>query len=242
VTSFHAITNLEAAAIQNIVPNSSVNVIPNGLDRNSEPPVGNPDEFDAAFTEVKGKFVILYLARLHQIKGGDILINAFAELVENHPNIHLVMAGRDSGFEPELRRLTTEHSLAEKVTFTGHVTGSIKESLLARANLYVLPSRSDAVGYATLEAMLAELPVVITDQCGAPDVAHSGAGIEAEATVDSIRDALDQLISNDELRLGMGKLGAKLVASNYDAEKNAERMIEFYRTVTAEHSAKLSIS
>ena len=104
---------------------------------------------------------------------------------------------------------------------------------MACADVFVLPSHSDVLGIATLEALAARLPVVITEACNFPEVAEHGAGFVVEANDKPVAEAISALLSDPGLRVRMGERGRKLVAERYTWHATASKIADLYRTLVA---------
>jgi glycosyltransferase involved in cell wall biosynthesis len=120
------------------------------------------EDFLGRFPELRGKGLLLFLGRLHQKKGCDLLIQAFA--AGHDSSMHLVMAG-PCGSEAYLSRLK---ELAAKtgapITFTGMLSGTLKWGALSAADVFVLPSHQENFGIAVVEALACATPVLISNQ------------------------------------------------------------------------------
>jgi glycosyltransferase involved in cell wall biosynthesis len=93
-------------------------------------PPGDPsrqrEAFFARWPELAGRRILLFLGRIHPKKGCDLLIEAFARISAQHPDLHLVMAGPDqAGWRDELRQRAASLGLA-RVTWTGMLAGDFK--------------------------------------------------------------------------------------------------------------------
>lgn len=115
--------------------------------------------------EVGSRAVILYLSRLHPMKGCDLLIRAFQSVLAAHPNLHLVIAGPGDGpFPEELRALSAQLDVGANVSFAGQVSRPLKNALFGCAELFALPSHCEAFPLAVVEALGNGVPVLITDK------------------------------------------------------------------------------
>src|SRR3989338_4320834 len=146
-------------------------VIPNGLDikdyeiRNQYENTKLRKDFRKKFNINKDKKIILYIGRLHPIKGFDTLIPAFAEVVKKEPKAVLVLAGLDENNykkEIELKIVNCKLKIDNEVIFTGMLVGEEKINAYQISNVFILPSYSENFGMAVAEAMYFGLPVVIT--------------------------------------------------------------------------------
>jgi glycosyltransferase involved in cell wall biosynthesis len=111
--------------------------------------------------------LILFLGRLHPIKGVDQLIPAFAHLLTMYPDAYLVVAGPDDGDLVRLRQLSIRQGLAERVFFPGGFYGNDKLAALVDADLVVLPSQYEIFGLVPFEALLCGTPVVVSSDSAA---------------------------------------------------------------------------
>ena len=134
--------------------------------------LGTREDFWNAFPPVRGKKFLLFLGRLHEKKGCEELIQAFAALrtsaLEGN-ELHLVFAGpcADENYLQRLKRLTNELSSegnALPVTFTGMLTGNPKWGAFAAAEAFVLPSHQENFGIAVVEALACGTPVLLSNQ------------------------------------------------------------------------------
>src|SRR2546429_2591492 len=103
--------------------------------------------------------IVLFLGRLHWVKGVDILIESI-HLLKDLSNVHLVIAGPDDGAERKLRSLVTEKGLNSRVTFTGFLNDTQKSQALVDSHVVVVPSRSEGFPLAPLEGLACGTPVI----------------------------------------------------------------------------------
>jgi glycosyltransferase involved in cell wall biosynthesis len=153
---------------------------------------GSAEHFAQRWPQTRGKRIVLFLARLHPKKGGDLLIEAFAELAGTDPRLHLVMAGPDGGELAGLQALAARCRVADRITWTGMLTGADKWSALSAAEVFALPSHQENFGIAVVEALACGLPVLISDKVNIwREIVDDGAGFAAgdtrEGTVETLR-------------------------------------------------------
>jgi glycosyltransferase involved in cell wall biosynthesis len=205
-------------------------VIPNGT---------NPDQFEllppreAAWERwpvLRDKKLILFMARLHPIKGLPNLIEGWRRLAKDFDDWHLVIAGPDElGMRPELERLVSDGGVAECTTFTGPAFNEDKLALLAAANIYAQPSYSEGFSMAILEAMACAFPVLITTGCSFDDVRTARAGVIAESNADSVTEGLQSLLSMDANELAAtGRRGKQLVRQRYSWTAITDQILSVY--------------
>lgn len=225
-----ALTEAEAEDYRRYGYRGTIAVIPNGV----RPPLSvSKREFLSAFPELEGKRVVLFLGRIHYKKGVYLLVDAFERIAKKHPAAQLIMAGPDSeNTLAAVRRKVTEASAGARVTFTGMLNPTMKWSALAAASVFVLPSFSEGFSVATLEALAAGVPPLISRQCYFPSVEHARAGVVVEPEVEAVAEALDRLLSAspDDLA-SMGRNGAMLARSRYSWEAVAADFKALHRWI-----------
>lgn len=174
--------------------------------------------------------------------GVDILIRAFATVhrtlqrtnPERASRLHLLIVGGGPE-EEKLRALSREVGVDRITDFTGRVPHAQVPIYLNRLDVYVAVSRADSesFGVAILEASACELPVVVSDVGGLPEVVDAdvtGMVVERE-NVEDTAEALLQLIDDSALRADMGEAGRQHVLTHYDWEENVSLMEQVYAQV-----------
>jgi len=139
------------------------------------------------------KNLILFLGRLHWIKGPDVLIRAFAKICANDPDVHLVIAGPDDGQEHILRHLANELGIESRVTFTGFLDQNDKIEAFSDAAFTVVPSRTEVFALTAVEALLCRCPVLLSSICGLSPLPPPNHGLETFRNED-IQDLAEHMI------------------------------------------------
>ncbi len=140
---------------------------------------------------------ILFLGRIHPIKGLENLIKAFAD-IKDRKGFHLIIAGDDQDpYALELKDRCKSLGMEEFINFVGHVEGHEKEKLLSESYVMVLPSHSENFGIVVIEALAQGTPV-IASQNTPWEILNS---ISPESWVpndpDSLRNALERMMNHD---------------------------------------------
>jgi glycosyltransferase involved in cell wall biosynthesis len=202
------------------------NLVANGIDANSFKELPQANNFRKHYPSLKNAIVVLFLGRLAPGKGLDLLLPAFRRLSEAFGETHLVLAGgNELDYETEVRGMLRDLGLANRVTLTGLITGQEKLAALQDADIFVMPSRSEGVSIATLEAMYMGLPVIVTDRVGiSPEVEKNLCGLVVPYDEDSLAGALQQLSMGPDRR-DMGQRGRQLVDSRYTTDTTARHLV-----------------
>jgi glycosyltransferase involved in cell wall biosynthesis len=137
---------------------------------------------------LRNKRIVLFLGRLHTKKGCDLLIDAYAKVLRNDPDWHLVIAGPDQGgLQSKLMARVHEKQLNASITWTGMIAGDVKYGAIRAAEVFVLPSHQENFGIVVAEALACATPVLITKKVNIwREVEQDGAGIVASDDFEGI--------------------------------------------------------
>jgi len=213
--------------IKRNIPLSKIFNIPNGIDLISNEPkeLYYPNNFNLT----KKKPYILFVGRLHFIKGPDLLLKAFNLIAHKIPNHNLIFAGSDDGMEKELKKEANNSRFAERIHFIGFITGSEKNNLYKNADLLVIPSRSEAMSLVVLEAALHGLESIFTDQCGLNELSKRNLGkcvkVDSNEISNSIIDHIKSKKNEKNLEL------INYVSNNFNWDKISNKYIKVFKKI-----------
>jgi glycosyltransferase involved in cell wall biosynthesis len=188
--------------------------------------------------------VVLYFGRLDARKAPDLLLKGFALAAGRLPDTTLVFAGPDFGEEQNLKKLAVTLGISSQVLFIGYVPPERRSALLASADLLALTSPGENFGNAAAEAMLAGMPVLVSEHVGiSREVAANGAGVVTSLEVEAISQALVDMLSNIDRLAAMGRVAATAARHRYDVKVVARQMSTAYEDIlTGRRSPELSWS
>ncbi|MBV9749923.1 MAG: glycosyltransferase [Acetobacteraceae bacterium] len=226
----HAVGDSEHAAIRALGLHNPVCVIPNGI---TLPHLAPPAPVWHGCLP-PGARVLLYLGRLHPKKGLATLLRAWDSVHRSVPAAqpwHLVIAGWDQGgHRADLEALVQETGAASTVHFIGPQFAAAKDATFAAADAFVLPSLSEGLPVAVLEAWSHGLPVLMTTQCNLPEGYAAGAALQMEPDTHDIAAQLRRLVLMAEAeRHAMGASGRSLVMDRFAWPTLADQMASVYR-------------
>jgi glycosyltransferase involved in cell wall biosynthesis len=176
-----------------------------------------PARLRQAYGIAKDIPILLFLSRLHYKKRPELLLQAVHHLTTQQHPCHVILAGSgEDSYLADLTQLVASLGLQSQVSFAGFVTGIDKHLLLQGSNAFVLPSYSENFGVVVAEALIAELPVVITPgvQISA-EIAAAKAGLVVEGEVMALAQVLRQLLNTPALQDELRKNGLRLAQERY---------------------------
>ncbi|MBC3845735.1 glycosyltransferase [Winogradskyella echinorum] len=219
-TIIHAITPNEKSTQKSLFPNNKIIEIPNLInyqENNSNLlPYGN------------NKPYLLYLGRLHSVKGIDLLIEAFCLINQNKYDLRI--AGSINEYKVELDKIISKYQKRNNIFFEGMVQGDKKDSLYQNAHVFILPSRAEAIGMVNLEAAMHKIPVITSWRTGLSPNWNKNGGVLIEPNIKELKTTLEEVFKWSEIdRLNNGDKLSKFVRSNYSWESRGNDWLELYK-------------
>lgn len=212
-------------------PADKVSVIPNGIE---------PDRLkcDAGKFELREKHgvgdgpMILFVGRLVQEKGIQVLLQAAPRILEKHPDATIMIAGTGY-FMDDLQRKVAELGIGNNVRFFGHADDKSLPELYKMADICVVPSLYEPFGIVALEGMAATLPTVTSDNGGLTDIIqHMENGLTTFAgDSESLAWGLLQVLDSPELAQKVGTRARAHVLEHYSWEAITTKTVAAYQDV-----------
>jgi len=194
-----------------------IQIIPNGVDLDHYTPRSS----------AKPLSTILTVGNLRAEKGHEVLLEAAARVLLAHPHLRFQMVG-DGPRRAELEALAARLCIADRVSFLGHREDV--PALLASADAFVLPSRSEAFPNSAIEAMAAGLPVVASAVGGLLDLIEPGATgllVEPNNAV-ALADAIGSLVRSPEYAAALGAAAREEVTQRYSFDRMVRAFENLY--------------
>ena len=221
------------------VDEDKIEIVPLGI---------NLEEYDnlPAYGKFRSKFnigendkLILFVGRIHEIKGLDLLLDAFNDLIvqSNEKNslenidcssIKLAIVGPDDGYLVKLEEKVKEYSLEENVIITGPLYKEEKQEALVDCDLFVIPSKYESFTTSGLEAMACSKPLVLTKNNHIHDWVDGNVGLACEDNKDSLREAIEKVLFDEELSQIFAENGNKLIKEKYNWDIINDQILEIY--------------
>ncbi len=218
----HAITSKEKDNLYKLFAHKRIEIIPNSI--------SYTDIDNYGIRKQDSEKYILFVGRLHPVKGINLLIKAFAKL--KNKEVKLKIAGPYNEYKIELEKLVNSLGIQDQVQFLGMVTGEDKLQLYKDAWVFAAPSYSEAIGMVNLEAGILSTPVITTYETGLYKEWNNEGGILINPDVEELYAKLKESLSwSEKERNEKGDRLRNFIIENYSWEKNIYKWIELYKSI-----------
>ena len=195
------------------------------------------ETFFLQYPDLREKRVFLFLSRIQEKKGCDILIRAFAKVASSNVTLHLVMAGPNQNHHQEkLEALAQRLGIANRVTWTGMLQGDVKWGAFYASEAYILTSHQENFGIAVAEALGCGVPVLISNKVNIwREIEADGAGIVNADTLAGSEETLNRWLSfNESTRHEMGIKAKQCFEQRFTVESMASSILDNIRSLLNE--------
>lgn len=199
-------------------------------------PEGNPaaqvEAFYGKLPQVRGRRYLLFLSRIHEKKGCDLLLEAFARVASSAPDLDLVVAGPDQvGLQAKLQQLAADAGIAGRVHWPGMLAGDLKWGAYRAADAFILPSHQENFGIVVVESLAAGRPVLISNQVNIwTEIQADGVGLVEEDTLEGTERLLRHWIGlSQEERDAMAARTRSTFARRYSMKNAAAKIVSVLR-------------
>jgi len=223
-----AVCEAEARILRAVgLDSKKLNLIYNGVPAPSVDLQKTQEYADKFHLDLNSQIIIGTAARLNPAKGLTYLIQAFAQLIKQHSNLVLIIAGTGE-LEQELKQQTQDLNIHNQVIFTGYINDL--PNLLELFDIFVLPSLQEACSLACAEAMTQNKAVVGSNVGGISEQVIDGeTGFIVEPKdVDHLAKKLQILIGNPELRTKFAQAGYLRYQDIFNIEKMLDKTARVY--------------
>ena len=206
-----------------------IKVIHNGVDMMDRMSLAQVRRLRSEFGVVHDEFVIGIVGSLYPVKGHAYLFHALKTVVARHPNTRLLVIGQGE-LEKTLREMVSELEIGQAVSFLG-LRDDVPR-ILSLLDLFVLPSLSEGLSVALLEAMSAGVPVIASNVGGNPEIIVSGETgyLVPPGKPEELASRILGLMSDQESTRLLGERGREWVAREYTTERMLQRYQDLYES------------
>ena len=221
----HATANSEAKNLRELGFTNPIALIPNGINL-----LDYPDYNKLPNTKRK----LLFLSRIHEKKGIELLINSWNELDTKYTKdweIEIIGSGNDEYIQ-NLKKLINKYKLNSSIVISKPIYGIQKLKKYQSSDLFVLPSYSENFGIVIAEALACKLPVITTKGVPWSELNLLGCGEWIDIGLEPLKESLKKMLlkSNEEF-LKMGTIGRNLIIEKYSMNSTAGKMNKLYQWI-----------
>lgn len=212
----------EAGRIVSLDVKAPIGIIPNGV---PAPQGADRCTLREELGISKERTVVLYLGRVHPKKGLHLWLDSWRQYsskdeIARDQAVLLVAGGfSTTEYRLEIERLAAPFISSGNIFFLGELAGSEKEVAFAAADVFLLPSESEGLPNAVLEAMARGLPAIVTEGCNLPEVAAHQAGVVVQYSRAGMERAMDWIVQSQGCFSDYGENALALVEAKFSLER-----------------------
>ena len=185
--------------------------------------------FLASQPHLNDKRIVLFLSRIQEKKGCDLLLDAFAQVAKQDARLHLLMAGPDqTGWAAGLKARAQRLGIADRISWPGMLHGDDKWGAFYAAEVFCLPSHQENFGIVVAEALACGKPVLISNKVNIwREIESDGAGFINTDTVEGTVRNLQRWLALDTAGYAaMCERARRCFAARFHIQRAAERLVE----------------
>ena len=169
-----------------------------------------------------------------ELKGCFDIPEVAKKVIARNTHVRFILAG--TGETKKLQNFVLEKDMFQYFSFPGWVKKEEKDSLLKNADIFFLPSYTEAMPMSILEAMGYGLPIVTTNVGGIPQLVDEGKNgyMTEPGNIESFAESIVKLLGNDELIYDMGRKSIEKANEKYSLEKHLEKVGRLYKNICGE--------
>lgn len=189
-------------------------------------------KFLATYPHLQGKRIALFLSRIHEKKGCDLLLDAFARVAQTDERVHVVMAGPDqAGWAEKLQTRAKALGIADRISWPGMLQGDVKWGAFYTAEIFCLPSHQENFGIVVAEALACGKPVLISNKVNIwREIEVDAAGFVDEDSVEgTVRNLQRWLRLNESSYREMSNCALRCFGQRFHISRAADRLIQIIK-------------
>jgi glycosyltransferase involved in cell wall biosynthesis len=183
--------------------------------------------------DINEQHIVLFMGRIHWIKGIDFLVESFGELAKLRNDAVLIIAGNDDGYLSTLKRMVGELKLTDKVVFTGFIGGEDRLAAMVDADVVIQTSVYEQGTGVPFEAVLCGTPIIVSKNTYASEnVKDIDAGYLVEyGNNEELAGTIQQVFENPEEGRQKAQRAGKYIRENLSLEKAVMKYEQVYDEV-----------
>lgn len=211
------------------VDERKIEIVPLGINLEEYDNLPSKGKFKSEFNIKDDEKLIVFLGRIHEIKGLDLLVKSFNKI--KCDNIKLAIIGGDYGYLNSVKALIKDLKLEDRIIFPGVLIGEAKKEALVDCDIFVMPSRYESFTTSGLEAMACSKPLILTKNNHIHDWVEGNVGITCEFDENELANRIEKLLNDTKLCDEFGKNGRQLIENKYNWTKVEKEIERIYNSV-----------
>lgn len=216
----------------------NIEIVPLGINLKEYENLNSKGKFRSKYGIAKDDKLILFIGRIHKIKGLELLVKSFKllkndlkEELKTNSNLKLAIVGPDDGFLDELKKLIRKLNIKNDIILPGPLFEDDKKSAIVDCDIFVMPSKYESFTTSGLEAMACEKPVVLTKNNHIHNWVNNNVGFSCEYDEKDLVDSIKKLLFDEKLIKKFGKKGRKLVEEEYNWISIEKQIRNIYNSI-----------
>lgn len=212
-----ALTKTEYLQLRELGITAPIAIIPNGIEHRPYPENYNPNR------------PLVFIGRIDPKKGLDVLLESYASIKDQVPELHIYGWG-EANYVEKMKAFSIELGLNPKQVFKGAIHGEDKTKTLHSSSAFILPSHSEGLPMAVLEAWAHGVPVLMSSACNLPEGFEYNAAIQIEVNKEALAKAILRFYKKDLSTVEELRTNAKeLILQKFDWVQIKEDLISLYK-------------
>jgi len=179
--------------------------------------------------------IVTFLGRITMQKGPEYFIEAAYQVLRRTDNVHFVMAGSGDLMEKMIRR-AARLGIADRFHFTGFLHGDDVFDMFRMSDVYVMPSVSEPFGISPLEAMMSDVPTIISKQSGVAEILTHAIKVDFW-DINAMADAIYGILKYPALSSMFRKFG-RVEVDSLQWKQSAEHVLKVYKSALKQPNTK----
>jgi len=223
-----ALTNTEVEQYKKMgVKSNIIKIVPNGIDLRMYENLPNPGSFRKKYRISDGEKIVLYVGRLHESKGIDLLIRAFSDILKKLSNAKLVIVGPDDSYKSKLVELIEMLNIKDKVLFTGFVSHTDKIEIFIDSDVFITP-RFSGFPITFLEAIACGIPIITTENGDNLDWIDDKVGYVTDYNQNQLNNMIYKILEYDAVKKNFRLNAKKLLEEKFNYDVIIEGLEKIY--------------
>lgn len=173
--------------------------------------------------------VLLYLGRINETKGLDFMLRGFQKLLEKRNDVTFIIAGADNGYLRDILILIDELKIQKDVQYIGEISDGDKALVFSCADVFVHTVRyMGGVGITPLEALLCEVPIVVSPECGELVAKFDLGHVVKMDDIDDFVSTIDDVLNNPKMERDRAIRGRQSILKNYQWDVTSKKIEMIY--------------